>query len=313
MMIETEAVGSCPLCDSKSFTEITRTKDYGFATCDNDFTYVRCSDCTAMYLHNRPLLSKLDLIYPAEYTAFHPSKKTSLVQRARDIVQFKKYKSFKDYITPNDAILEFGCGSGELLKVIKTKGSPTHRLVGIDFSDYAAKDLRDSGIEFSKGDIIDYESKAGAFGAVILNQVIEHMAAPRKILKKIKHLLRDGGIVYFETPAIGAWDSRIAPLHYWGGWHAPRHFVIFSEQTLGRILKEENFELVSVSYFFSPFLWANTLQFYLEQELGYRKLAKFFRISFFPYLCFIGVVEFIQKLFTGKTSNLRVIARKVGK
>ncbi len=311
MIIQTEVVEACPLCDSKSASVKVETKDYGFFTCENNFTFMECADCSGLYLRNRPLLSQLDQIYPNEYTAFNPSNKSSLVQKARDSVQLKKYHYLRPHIQPDDAILEFGCGAGELLQAIKRAKGQSHKLVGIDFSDVAAKDLRENGIEFWNGDLLDYEGSSGAFGAVILNQVIEHVAFPTKVVGKINKLLRPGGVVYMETPALGAWDAKLLPLKYWGGWHAPRHFFVFSADTLSRVLREQGFEVIAVSYIFSPFLWANSIQFYLEQEWGQKKLAKFFRISCFPYLCLIGVVELLQLCLTGRTSNLRVLARKV--
>ena len=313
MNILTSEVTCCPLCGETSSEVVVVNRDFGHETCDNDFTFVRCLGCTGLYLQNRPADSEIGRIYPAEYAAFNPAegKRRSLVQTVRNVVQGLKFQKIGRRIGGDEAVLDFGCGSGELLKVIRERSGKERRLVGIDFSDTAASGLRAAGIEFWQGTLTDYPGNEGAFGAIFLNQVIEHMADPLAVLRKIHLLLRDGGLVSLETPAMGAWDSRLFPLKYWGGWHTPRHFVIFSETTLRRSLEKCGFEVLEVDYFFSPFLWANTLEFYFERELEKPGLAKLFRISSFPYLCFIGVVELIQKLFTRKTSNLRIVAKKI--
>jgi SAM-dependent methyltransferase len=252
-------------------------------------------------------------IYPAVYTAFRSNKGmvSTLVQKARNFVHFLKFRKLAPELRSNDAILEFGCGSGELLRVIESKSSSTRRIVGIDLSDYAAQELAGSRIEFWQGDILRYPGEQGSFGAVILNQVIEHMADPMQVFEKIHYLLRDKGLIYLETPVLGAWDSRLFPLRFWGGWHTPRHFVIFSQKTLTEALIKSKFDVLEASYIFSPFIWANTLEFFFREQLKLPRVARFFRISVFPYLCVIGVIELIQLLLTGRTSNLRVMAKRI--
>ena len=44
-----------------------RSRDHEFATCDNEFVFVRCRACGLTYLRNRPAPHTLGIIYPSSY------------------------------------------------------------------------------------------------------------------------------------------------------------------------------------------------------------------------------------------------------
>lgn len=144
-----------------------------------------------------------------------------------------------------------------------------------------------------------------------MNQVIEHLKDPHRILSKVREILRPGGLVFVETPSDAGWDAKLVPAIYWGGWHTPRHFIVYSEDTLRRALEQNGFKVVAVKYIFSPFLWADTIKFFLQERFGIVRFHRFLSISSFPFLCLIGIIESIQLLFRRRSSNLRIVARKL--
>ena len=136
MKIETETVEACPLCGNGESSIIVTIRDFGCHSCENEFTFVRCFVCGVSYLRDRPTDSAMNVIYPVEYTAFDPSAAgkaksdnrlrqfcARLVQFARNIEQCKKYRALMSLGIPEGkvgAIVELGCGAGELLLAMKS-------------------------------------------------------------------------------------------------------------------------------------------------------------------------------------------------
>jgi len=51
-------------------------------------------------------------------------------------------------------------------------------------------------------------------------------------LKKAGELLAPGGRIYLKTPNFRALDARLFKDRNWGGYHCPRHFVLFSRDSV---------------------------------------------------------------------------------
>jgi len=99
---------------------------------------------------------------------------------------------FADYISSEDAVLDFGCGGGFLLKGLKCR-----RKVGIEVNPSAAETARANGIEvFARTeDVPD-----GYVDVVISNNALEHTLQPLEELKALRRKLRNGGRIVFVVP-----------------------------------------------------------------------------------------------------------------
>ena len=60
--------------------------------------------------------------------------------------------------------------------------------------------------------------------------LIEHVADPVGVLRKAVDLLAPGGRIYIKTPNFRALDAILFRHRNWGGYHCPRHFVLFSRK-----------------------------------------------------------------------------------
>src|SRR5579872_651637 len=81
------------------------------------------------------------------------------------------------------AVLDVGCGSGEVLASLR---GPGVRLAGVEMSDGAAEALRARSIE---GHSVDLESGSlpfsdGEFDAVLCYDVLEHLFAPGRLVRE---------------------------------------------------------------------------------------------------------------------------------
>jgi len=303
-----QVIVNCECCNSNFSETVTKNFDYGFNTCENEFEFVKCSNCGIIYLKNRPETSEIYKIYPEKYDA-HITNHNLIIKWIRYNNQLKKYKKLRRFINSDATIFEFGCGTGEYLISIATSNLHQGNLIGTDFSEVGKELLLKHGIMFTKPSL-DNPELFGKIDALVMNQVIEHLEHPTIVLKQIYKLLKPGGILVIETPCTLGWDFNLFGVKYWGGWHTPRHFFIFNPENLIQLSKKLNLNFLELNFIMSPFLWAQSFKFFLRYNLGLKKISNFFNIKNLFFLIFIGLVELTQLIYKNKTSNYRIIFKK---
>ena len=94
-------------------------------------------------------------------------------------------------------LLDFGCGDGTFLSVAKALGAdPT----GIDVSASRTQAARSDGMTILPDlEALDAEGR-GPLDAVVLSQVLEHVADPLALLRALHGRLREGGILFVAVP-----------------------------------------------------------------------------------------------------------------
>src|SRR5277367_5380819 len=107
-----------------------------------------------------------------------------------------------DMVEPGARVLDVGCGDGELLRLLETRGVDGR---GIELSREGVNECVAKGLAVVQGDadtdLANYPDDA--FDFVILSQTLQATRQPRVVLE---HMLRIGrhGIVSFPNLAIGA-------------------------------------------------------------------------------------------------------------
>jgi 2-polyprenyl-3-methyl-5-hydroxy-6-metoxy-1,4-benzoquinol methylase len=118
-------------------------------------------------------------------------------------------------------LLDIGCGDGCFLKHLlfqlreKTDINLGNvELVGIDhFPDYQ-RSFTEKEINFRLGNMfsIDQLYPPDYFDFVICTEVLEHIEATDELIKKIRRVLRRGGILYLTTPNLASYHGRLTLL-----------------------------------------------------------------------------------------------------
>ncbi len=98
----------------------------------------------------------------------------------------------------SDLVIEVGCGAGHILERVK-KG----KLHGIDISEIQikrAKERLGDSVKLDKapGEKIPYDDKY--FDKILCSEVIEHVLDPDPLLREMKRVLRDDGILSLSIP-----------------------------------------------------------------------------------------------------------------
>ncbi|RPI14086.1 MAG: class I SAM-dependent methyltransferase [Ignavibacteriae bacterium] len=101
-------------------------------------------------------------------------------------------------IKADDKVIEVGCGAGHILERIKQG-----KLYGIDISEVQikrAKERLGSRVNLQKtpGENIPFEDKF--FDKILCSEVIEHVLDPVALLKEMRRVLKDDGILSLSIP-----------------------------------------------------------------------------------------------------------------
>ncbi len=308
MLIET-IDAACSTCGSREADEVGRSRDYEFGTCSNEFVFVECRQCGLTYLKNRPALHTLGIIYPPSYYRY-AAFLGPVTTRLRAIVQGGRVRMLKRLVPRGATVMEVGCGEGQLLQAIKADGDPSWRVVGVDISEQACAALRAAGIEMHCAQFEALEWPVGSVDVVIMNQVIEHLADPRACVARAMSLLRPGGRLFIETPSVHSWDRDWVAPDRWGGWHCPRHWSLYTRESLTALLEQQGLEVERSEYLPSPFVWAHSMQNAVRDRPRWRWASNLLSERSVPALMAYTTLDIVQRWVAGRTSNMRVIARK---
>jgi ubiquinone/menaquinone biosynthesis C-methylase UbiE len=222
----------CMICESYSYSVAASGKDYEYGTSDQEFTFVTCGSCGHLYLNPRPADHCMFRAYPSNYytvSGRHTSKGSKIVSRFKTVVVNRRLRYFKELLQKKNArVLEVGCGDGSLLAGLKMK-NPGLDAEGIDVAlgmDTISR-CKKLGINVSRISVEETELTEASLDLIIMNQVIEHVADPQAVMKKLAKALKPGGFISIETPDRDGYDRKLFRKSLWGGYYFPRHLHLF--------------------------------------------------------------------------------------
>lgn len=310
--ISEKIIKSCPTCSNTSYSKYTHGYDYEYKTSLNKWRIVSCKKCKLLYLRNRPHKSTLSIIYPKAYYSFNYNKISFIARHGKfylDKIKFKKFlpKGNKE----NFNYLDIGCGDGRYLelmhKIYKLKKSNCY---GLDFKNDKLNNLKREGYNINFKDFEKFEPKK-KFDMITMFHVIEHVISPKKYLKKIYKLLKKDGILVLETPNYDSLDARLFKKNYWGGYHIPRHFVIFNDTNLINFAKKMRFNLTKKIFLTGHYFWMMSLNNKLNNKHSLlKKVFDPFNALGLPFLIFFTVFDVFRSMIGIKTSTVLAVLKK---
>ena len=213
------------------------------------FRFIRCAVCGLVYLRERPDVDDVAVYYPENYKCFQSYDERGFIMKklALNVARAKLRQIARLMPTGNQTLLDYGCGSGTWLRLLKELGC-TYRMIGTDITGGPLQELRRSGIEAYTCDetTLHRHVKPGSVGVVHFFHVIEHLPNAGRVLKSIREVLAPGGVLVGQTPNVASLGRRFWG-DLWNQWHAPQHLVLFSDDTLKRHAEKAGFEVVRIS------------------------------------------------------------------
>jgi SAM-dependent methyltransferase len=149
---------------------------------------------------------------------------------------------FERYVSPDDDVVDFGCGIGALLERL-----PAASRTGVEASEAARREAQPRGLRVvgSTSELADESADV-----VISNHALEHTLAPLDELRQLRRVLRPGGKLVLWVP-----------LDDWRAQRRPRadpnhHLYTWTPLLLANLLEEAGFtveECRVVTHAWPPF------------------------------------------------------------
>ncbi len=306
----------CIICKTESCQVIAVGRDYEYHSIKEKFMLVQCGLCSHLYLNPRPSKNLLSMIYPFTYytnNAKSPLFLKGFIYKRKlnsDIKRILKYGSnFSN-------ILDIGCGNLQKLIQLKKKLEGDTNLTGLDlgFSDKTRRLAKENNLNLIQGNVETAEnSLKGKYTIVLMSQLIEHLYDPFLALKTCNDIMTKDGLLFIETPNPGGLDYKIFKNKYWGGYHFPRHFNLFSPQALESLVKQSGFRIVTSGFLPSVGFWVISLRnaLGLNSISKSRSLCEFINFRNVLIVGFFSLIDYAILHFGGMTSNQFLICKKV--
>ncbi|MBN1526020.1 MAG: radical SAM protein [Candidatus Omnitrophica bacterium] len=142
------------------------------------------------------------------------------------------------HLKTSDDVLDLGAGKGFMFEVMKEMGWPKDKLLGIDISDVAVRDMMLKGFYVMAGTVdrpLPYTNDS--FDVVFMYDLFEHIYEPLGLLKELKRVLRKNGRIVLGIPLCGDNGPDFI--------RSLEHTNYFTRETITRMLGQAGFEVAS--------------------------------------------------------------------
>lgn len=271
-----ELVPECPIC-GQSERKILHIDlvDNVFRVAPGKWSLWECAKCGSAYLDPRPTQTTIHLAYSDYYTHQGASEKVDYASlsplrklRRRLVNGYTnwRYSTHADpfsalgvlaaFAMPNlkkvldyqyrhmprlphggGVLLDVGCGDGAFLCLARACG---WNVVGLDPDPKAVACGAKQGLTVYEGGIEYFDNMSEVFDVITLNNVIEHLHDPIKVLKSCYALLKPGGQLWLETPNINSFGHARFKKN-WRGLETPRHLILFNRNSLNQAFVSAGF------------------------------------------------------------------------
>lgn len=307
----------CELCNKASDDIVGAGKDFEYLSLAESFSFSICRACSHMFLTCRPEKSQVKQIYPRTYYTVNSRSPLYLKglaysrkirMDAARISRFIREKSLS-------SVLDVGCGDcARLIYLRQHLNIDGLKLTGIDFqfSSEVVANATGEGIELIQSGVENLPVSGKKYDLILLTQLLEHLFSPRQTLEKLFNSLNPDGIIIIDTPCWGSIDFKIFKKRYWGAYHFPRHFNIFSPDSLKTFVESCGFKVVKQAFLPSPGFWIVSFRNRLKLN-SIRRSNSIFEFINFSCLPVVGAFTLFDKILIGfnkGTSNQYIVAER---
>lgn len=191
----------CPLCRNQKFKVLYTLSSSTFSKI-KDFYMVECKKCGLIFIKNPPTSEELEHMYSKEYfTNVYGVKDLKHFDCKPAKFRFPLYNedlSKIEVYTNKGKIVDIGSSVGTFLRVARKRG---WEAIGIDPSVFdAAYCKKEHGLRIVNKSIEIVDFPKESFDAINMNNVLEHLHNPLKILTKIRKWLKKDGVLLVQIP-----------------------------------------------------------------------------------------------------------------
>jgi 2-polyprenyl-3-methyl-5-hydroxy-6-metoxy-1,4-benzoquinol methylase len=221
----------CRLCDKRGASllgPVRPTHDGEFHT--KNFTLLHCRNCEVVYLDPLPTAADLKLLYE-ESVQFSDAHYTDPVQVDKILDYYgSAVRNLALLPESGGSVLEIGAGLAWVSRACKA-ANPAVVTVAQDVSGECAKSC--PWVDRYFVGALNVLPEPVPYQLISLTHVIEHLADPAAMLRKIAALLAPGGKIFITAPfRPSGWqpEQGIAPWRDYSYLHVPAHITYFSRR-----------------------------------------------------------------------------------
>jgi SAM-dependent methyltransferase len=216
------------------------------------FSYFQCASCGCLQISEIP--DDLGRFYPNDYYSYQPravSPRQTMIAYVKRCAVFAggKFPSLRKIVsrfgasmelllryrglapTKNEAILDVGCGAGDLLRHLADLGY--RNAMGVD--PFVPGDQVYRGrVLVRQADIFDLHD---TYDVISFHHSLEHLPDQRAVLQQAARLLKPGGTLIVRIPIVGgnAWEKYHED---WVGLDPPRHLYLHSRKSISLLASQ---------------------------------------------------------------------------
>ncbi len=222
----------CGICGGTDTTEIFRKEEIPYFACRS------CGFRFARPARNPNLANRIEDYEPAylQYLQSDPA------DRANFDVLYDWVARFAPL--PRGALLDVGCGSGKLVRYLRTRGVDAR---GLEPSAALYDRFLSEDAAFVHGTLDSLRANSSErFDVITVLDVIEHVEDPLALLADAAGALSPGGILLISTPDVASWPARLLGRR----WHYynPYHLSYFDVRSLMRCASPIGFDLLQYAH-----------------------------------------------------------------
>src|ERR1051326_1980005 len=310
--------GSCLLCRETHWWLVVRSEDLEYKCKPGQWDLVECARCGHVYIHPMPATEEVPSLYPATYYTVNPRSPIYLdgkVVEKKLVQDAQRFKRLTGVI-PVRSIVDIG--GGNLMRLVKVKEvfGPEVETICLDlqFDDAALAAAKASGIKMVQGNVeTDLSAlRDNGHDVIVMRQLIEHLRDPRAALLGLHRKLSPDGLLVIDTPNRGGLDYHLFRRRCWGGYHIPRHFHLFTQKSLVKLLEETGYAIHLKGFTPSIAFWIISFRNALglnSVEAG-QSFWEFLYLKNLPVSGSFYVFDLIWSRLGLETSNQFVFARR---
>lgn len=269
----------CPICLKKKDYEVVyedslgnEKPDIGYDYLNKNFSktyrYVKCGNCYHVFAS--PIFKGIENTYEETLDPVYLKNSNN-----RKLAYHKICKDIQKKYSKKINLLDFGCATGDFLEVAKLYFD---KVEGLEISKYYSEIAISKKLTIHNEDLQTFAFKNKKYDIITMWGVIEHLERPDEIIKLLKNLLNEDGIVYLWTGDFHSIYSKLLKKNWW--YVIGQHIQLFSFSSLCKIFSNNSFNLEKKEFY--PYVFSNH---YLDFHLRRYKIYKyFFRIFFIPFL-----------------------------
>lgn len=232
----------CPVCGSADIKEVLSAKD--FTVSGETFPVAECTACTLRFTQNVPDAASVSPYYKSENYISHTNTSKGLINRLYQWVRKRTLKQKRKLVeratgVTRGQLLDVGSGTGAFVREMKEQG---WTVTGLE----PDADARKVSLEVNRVELTDisqfYQLPAGAYDAITMWHVLEHVHDLQAYIAQLKKLLKEQGRLFIAVPNYTSKDAAVYK-EFWAAYDVPRHLYHFSPQSIQVLVEKHGMKL----------------------------------------------------------------------